>query len=379
MREIKVPQINANDTTYLINEIYFQNGDEVKQQDIIASIGSSKAVNDIESEFDGFIYYLKNSSDEIDALEVFAYIFETKEAYDNFISNTPKTAEDKKNESYILTKPAQKFAKENNITHEQILSLNKKIIKTQDLENLLKTEEAEEVHSEDDLIQKLPLNQIQTARIVIESHKTIPQAFHLIKTDCTKCGEFLKEFSDKTGIITGFSEVITVILSELFKEFPVFFSRYIKENKVALAKFPVIGTTIDTGSGLFMPSIKCHKSITLEEVSEIMFDFKMKSLDNSFLEQDLETGNISISYNPYKNIVTVVPVIFTNQSAMVSICSPVKELCFDENKNVVEKSFLYIGLAFDHRVINGSNAMLFLNRISEKIEKSDFAIFKEDK
>ena len=373
MREIKIPQINVNDETYIINEIYFQNGELIQKEDIIASIGSSKAINDLECEFEGYIYFLKNSSDEVNIGDILAYCFSSKEEYDKYLSTLKNHTKQDENESYILTKPAQKFAKENNITKEQILSLNKKIIKTQDLQTL--TENA--ANKENSLTEKLSFNQIQSANAVIQSHREIPQAFHLIKTDCTKCGEFLKEYSEKTGIITGFSEVITVILSELFKDFPQFFSRYVKENKIEYAPYPVIGTTTDTGFGLFMPTVKCKNKMTLEKVSEIMFDFKMKSMDNSFKSEDLESGNISISYNPKKNIISVVPIVFPNQSAMVSVCSPAKELCFDENKNIIEKSFLYLGLAFDHRVINGSNAMEFLTKISEKIENVDFAISEE--
>ncbi len=373
MREIKVPQINANDATYIINEIYFQNGEFVHEQDIIASIGSSKAINELECEFEGFIHFLKNSSDEIDIGDILAYCFDTKEEYDKYLSDSKKQTNQEQNIGYSLTKPAQKFAKENNISQEQILSLNKKIIKTEDLQTLIENT----VNEENTSTKKLSFNQIQSASAVIQSHKEIPQAFHLIKTDCTKCEKFLKEYSEQTGIITGFSEVITVILSELFKDFPQFFSRYVKENKIEYAPYPIIGTTTDTGFGLFMPTVKCKNKMTLEKVSEIMFDFKMKSTDNSFEAEDLAPGNISISYNPKKNIISVVPIVFPNQCAMVSVCSPIKELSFDADKNIIEKSFLYLGLAFDHRVINGSNAMEFLTKISEKIENVDFAINEE--
>ncbi len=370
MREIKVPQINANDTTYTVNEIYFQNGELVHKQDIIASVSSSKIINDIESEFDGFIYFLKNSYDEINIGEILAYCFDTKEEYDKYLLTPKEKTKQELNKDYILTKPAQKFAKENNISEEQILSLNKKIIKTQDLQNLI----SNTLNKENNSFKKLSFNQIQSANAVIQSHKEIPQAFHLIKTDCTKCEEFLKEYSEKTGIITGYSEVITVVLSELFNDFPQFFSRYVNENEIEYAPYPIIGTTTDTGFGLFMPTVKCKNKMTLEKVSEIMFDYKMKSMDNSFEADDLAPGNISISYNPKKNIVSVVPIVFPNQSAMVSVCSPVKELSFDNDKNILEKSFLYLGLAFDHRVINGFCAMEFLSEISEKIENVDFAI-----
>lgn len=378
MFEIKTPQINANDTIYLINEIFFENGDYVENGDVIASIGSSKTVNDLESEFSGYIYFTKKPLDEIEAGESFAFCFETKEEYEKYSANLNNTSKEQEAKSYVLTKPAQKFALENNIEEAQILTLNKTIIKTEDLQELLsRLEEAKKEQNNNDLIKNLPYNQIQSANVVIKSHREIPQAFHLIKADCTKCEEFIKEYIEKTGLIIGYGEITTVILSELFSEFPLMFSKYVKENKVCYAAHPIIGITMDTGGGLFMPSISCEDDISLDEAAEIMFDYKMKSVDNSFEAQDLKEGNISISYNPKKNIISVVPIVFPNQSAMVSVCSPSKELGFDENKNIIEKSYLYIGLAFDHRVINGSSAMEFLSRISEKIEKLDFRVVKK--
>ena len=103
-----------------------------------------------------------------------------------------------------------------------------------------------------------------------------------------------------------------------------------------------------------------------------MLEYKLKAVDGSFEEEDLNGGNISISLNPARNMVSVIPLIFPGQAAMISIASPIKELGFDSKKNIVEKSFLYIGLCFDHRVINGSYAMKVLERIAEKIEKISF-------
>ena len=104
MREIKVPQINANDTTCIINEIYFQNGEFVHEQDIIASIGSSKAINDLQCEFEGFIHFLKNSSDEVDIGDILAYCFDTKEEYDKYLSDSKKQTNQDQNTDKTCSK-----------------------------------------------------------------------------------------------------------------------------------------------------------------------------------------------------------------------------------------------------------------------------------
>ena len=372
MQEIKCPQINANDDLYIINELYFKNGDFVNNGDIIISVGSSKAVSDVETDFSGYIFYLKKSSDEVAFGEILADIFETKEEYETFLSQSNKDDKYEQDTSFefVLTKPAQTFADENNISPEQIRSLNKKIIKTEDLKLLLNN-----FCCDDE--EKLSLNQVIAASKVIQSHKEIPQAFQVMKMDCTKCEELIKSFSDECGIMIGYGEVLATILTELFDDFPYAFGRYVEANKIKKANNPEIGITIDAGNGLFLPVIKAEKKLSLEEVADKLFEYKMKAIDCSFLEEDLAGGNIAISLNPVPNMVCVAPIIFPNQGVMISVCSPIKELCFDDNKNIVEKSYLYICIAFDHRIINGSYAMEFLGKISQKLENIDFIIKKE--
>ena len=363
MKTIQCPQINVNDESYLVNELYFQNGSHVKSGEIIVSVGSSKAVSEIESNGTGYILYLKNSSDTVSVGETIALLFDSIQEYEDYQA-TQATISQSNKPSFILTKPAQKFAQENNLSDQLIASLNKKIIKTEDLKNLVSNPKNPK--------EKLSLNQLITASKVMQSHQNIPQAFQLIKADCTKCDGFIESYRAEKGILIGYGEIMTIILAELFEEFPTLFAHWEKDNQIQKAAIPEIGITLDVGNGLFLPVIKFHQPHSIDEVAEIMLEYKLKAVDGSFEEEDLNGGNISISLNPARNMVSVIPLIFPGQAAMISVASPIKELGFDSKKNIVEKSFLYIGLCFDHRVINGSYAMKVLERIAEKIEKISF-------
>ncbi len=108
---------------------------------------------------------------------------------------------------------------------------------------------------------------------------------------------------------------------------------------------------------------------TVADIAEALFAYKLKAVSGTFDLRDFEGGDFSISINPGKNIVSVIPVIAPGQFAMLSVGAPVKELVMDEHKQVIEKSFLYLGLAYDHRVINGQDASRFMDEIVERMER----------
>jgi 2-oxoglutarate dehydrogenase E2 component (dihydrolipoamide succinyltransferase) len=96
-------------------------------------------------------------------------------------------------------------------------------------------------------------------------------------------------------------------------------------------------------------------------------------------EEQLSGGTISISLNTENNIVTVIPVILPGQVVMLTVGAVMNELAFDKNNmdKIVERKYVNIGIAYDHRVINGFEAMEFLNRIREKLEAFDVNIYKK--
>ena len=367
MKEIKCPQINANDDLYFIGELYCKNAQKVQTGERIMSIGSSKITAEVEATDSGYIAYAVELSDEVKPGATIAVLFETEEECHFYLQNPAKSlsAQDNKTQDYLLTQPAQQFMLEHSISKEKIKSLNKKIITVQDLKTLLE-------NTSSDYTKEMSLNQRMTAAKVVQSHHEIPQAFQLMKADCSRCEKFLKSYYEKTGILIGYGEIMVMIAAELFDDFPNCFARYVSDCKIQQAVAPEIGITLDVGSGLFLPILKNDSIDSLKAVAEKMLEYKLKALDTSFDEEDLVGGNLSISYNPAENLVSTMPILFPNQSVMISVCSPIKELCFDENSQMVQKSFLYIGLAFDHRVINGSEAMRFLSRICAKLTAMNF-------
>ena len=105
----------------------------------------------------------------------------------------------------------------------------------------------------------------------------------------------------------------------------------------------------------------------------------MNAFRGNFTEKQLSGGTISISLNTEDDVVAGIPIIMPTQLAMLSVGAIMKELAFDEKDEnvIVEKKYMNLGISYDHRVINGYEAMKFMNKIKQKIEMFDVNIYTQ--
>ncbi|WP_346836046.1 2-oxo acid dehydrogenase subunit E2 [Paenibacillus polymyxa] len=374
MEKILVPQINGNEDQYVIKRFYVSERQAVHSGDVLADLSSSKAVVEITTDISGYLHLAKEELAEVKVGETLALIFDTMSEYEEYVKKDSDAAsDDNKQQQYTLTKIAEDFVKAHGLTHEELASLHKKVIKTSDLQLLLNKRD-----ETDTRYQPVSPEQKMVAQTVNESYQTIPRAFLLQKVDCTKTHIRMMELTKEFGTVIGFGEVITVILSEIFADFSIFFARLVDENTIELPQSPSIGITYDVGNGLFIPVIKAGQAGSLEEVIDVSFENKVKALRGTFSTEDLSGGTISISLNTNNDVVAVLPIILPGQTAMISVGAVMKELTFDieDKTRIIEKEYLNLGIAYDHRVVNGFNTMEFSDAIKRKLESFDLKVYR---
>lgn len=375
MEKIRVARINANDDTYILKKYFYGEKEKVEIGATIASLSSSKSVVDITTKAAGFLHLTSQEQEELAIGAAIAIVFGTMEELERYLVHE-KNSDDSQSEvnKYSFTKLAREFAEENHFTEEELERLNKKLIKKTDLEELLNKRQNSNIK-----YVQLSRNQRSVAKTVMESHSNIPKAFHLMKVDCTMAQTKMGKLTQEFGTIIGYGEVLTVILKEIFPEFPLFYSKVVDDEKVIVPERPNIGVTIDIGNGLFIPVVKGEQADSIEEAAEALTEYKLNVFRGELKEEQLSGGNISLSLNTENNIVTVIPVILLGQVVMLTVGAEMKELAFDKNNidKIVERKYVNIGIAYDHRVINGFEAMEFLNRIREKFEAFDVSIYKK--
>ena len=110
MNKIIIPNVNNNETEAELISWEVKDGDLIKIGDIIASLQTTKADVDIESEFEGYIKIISELNKTYEVGSTVAYVFEEKDKYENFEFNNQHNVEEIK-KTYTITKPAENFIK----------------------------------------------------------------------------------------------------------------------------------------------------------------------------------------------------------------------------------------------------------------------------
>lgn len=357
MIEIKVPFINNNETEAKLVSWTIKDKSLVNKGDIIASFETTKAEIDFECEFDGKIKILGKPGNDYEFGEVIAVIYVDDSELDNLKTSIHS---DEVHQKSIITKPAREFMNINNISEEDVFNLGLNIVKTKDIKNLIKKPNS-------DLTIKIDARQVAIGKTVKTSMTSIPDAFQLKKIKISSALKNLDIYSKENKIVLGIPELMIHSISSLHKKYPFFFGKIVENDFFENSLDSNIGITLDIGKGLFIPVIKKSNKLNIKDITKQLTLFKLKALRNSFKNEDLQNSNFTVSLNMEKDTVFVKPIIFPGETAMISVNAIYKEVVL-KNGTVEEEEYLNLGLAYDHRIINGFEANSFLTDLKEYVE-----------
>ncbi len=363
MIDICLPKLNVNEESCLIAEWLCEDGQEIEKNEVIAVIETSKAAVDLEAEESGIIHRLICEEEECVVGDPIARIFKSELERQQFLCSEKQPTKPSIKTSMIITKKARALIDSSNITGEQLASIGKEIIKVSDVEKLIEGNKSETAIT-------LNRQQLRVAKTVTSSRQTIPWAFLVMKVCCDNLLTLLSNINGESRYDIGLPEYFVKTAGQLRANFPFFFGSLKDEKTFLPSEKANIGVTLDLGKGLFIPVVKDVESLTLIEVAEILADYKHMAFRNTFAEADLTGGNFSVSLNTDEGIVTSVPVIAPSQTCMLSLAAVYQEVILRDNKTVV-KNMINLGVAYDHRVINGCDAVSFCNAIKSRIESPE--------
>ena len=366
MEKIIIPNINNNETEAKLVSWLVEEGDYVNLGQLIATLETTKATYEVEATSSGFVKKTGLISNKYEFGKSIGEIFSTREDYTKEQINKIDK-EDASLSNFFITEPAKKIIEKNNISMEEIKSLNLKVIKASDLDNLLFS------NSNKNLFE-ISERQQAISKTVSISKNTIPDAFLLKKINVSELLVCLSKYSSENNILVGIPEAIIEALAKLFVSYPLFFGSIESEKFVKLAVSANIGVTMDIGKGLFIPVIPDSNSLSFKKIAELMMIYRMKAFRNNFSSSDLNNSNITVSLNVDEGTVFVKPIIFPGQICMLSVGSVLNEATSIDNDKINFNQYLYLGLAYDHRIINGYEANCFLMDLKKILESPNFFI-----
>ncbi len=173
---------------------------------------------------------------------------------------------------------------------------------------------------------------------------------------------FKKKYGVKLGIMSFFVKACTDVL----KEIPEINSE-IYENKIIYKNYFDIGIAIGSEKGLVVPIIRDAGNLSNGDIEKNIINLAQKANSNKLTMKDLSGGTFSITNGGIYGSMMSTPIINPPQSAILGMHSII-DRPIAVKKKIVIKPMMYIALSYDHRLIDGKQAVTFLVRLKELLE-----------
>lgn len=365
MHKIIVPKLSNNDDSCTLKTWLKADGDAVQAGDIVAVVEDSKAAYDIEAERAGRLQQVARVDAECAHGSTIGYLLESDEAAVPAASGAKLDA-GAGLEGVIVTKAAQQLIDAHGISTASVAALGLKVVQRADVEALTQRKAAEPSAKG-----RPSRRQSTIAAVVTRSHTTIPRAFLAVKVTCNRAIEALRLRGARDGAALGLPELMIKLLAKIAPKFPDFYGRVTDDGQLIPTQEPTIGVTLDLGRGLFVPTIRGASGLTMGEIASVLMEYRIKAMRNAFRAEDLRNSDISLALSHETGVVFSIPFILPEQPCMVSLGSVLDEAALGPDGALFERRYTNLGLAYDHRVMNGAAATEFLHALRTHLESGE--------
>lgn len=173
-------------------------------------------------------------------------------------------------------------------------------------------------------------------------------------------------FQERHGVKLGFMSFFAKASVESLRRFPSV-NALIRGNNIVYRHYADIGIAIGGGKGLVVPVLRNVEKMTFADVERTIGDYARKAMENRLMPEDLEGGTFTISNGGIYGSLLSTPIVNPPQSAILGLHS-IQERPVARDGQVVIRPMMYLALTYDHRIIDGREAVSFLKTIKEIIE-----------
>lgn len=174
-------------------------------------------------------------------------------------------------------------------------------------------------------------------------------------------------FLQKHGVKLGFMSFFAKAAVEGLKRFPAI-NAEIRGNNVIMKNYHDIGIAIGGGKGLVVPILRNVERMSFADVERKIGEFADLAKDNKIVPDDLMGGTFTISNGGVYGSLLSTPIVNPPQSGILGLHT-IQERPIALNGEVVIRPMMYVALTYDHRMVDGKEAVGFLKTIKEVLEE----------
>lgn len=370
MTDVTIPTLNANDDTYILLEWLIGEGQPVTAGDPIATIETSKATTDLEAERTGYLHPTVTAGDTCRPGDIIGHI-----THDNVPPRTPATpiTRSPTADDVTVSRAAQELINQHRIPDSAIRALDLAFVRSSDILTLIERPDTSPLDANESTtdLNAIPLDSHQraVARTVTLSHHTIPTAFAVIKIAAGQLLQRCDREAQQARTFVGIAEIVISVVARLRETYPYFFAKITDDLTVLPAQQSDIGITIDVGTGLYVPVVRKAEQLTPAEIAAALMRLRARAVRRGIRDQDLATGSLTLTLQTEPDLILAQPIIFPGQTCALTLCAIQQEIRLGPDNSPHISKYFYLGLAYDHRAINGRDAGSFLSAIKKELER----------
>lgn len=177
---------------------------------------------------------------------------------------------------------------------------------------------------------------------------------------------YQEQFEKTHGVRLGFMSLFTKAAVEALKRFPVVNASVDGDDVIYHGYFD-IGIAVSAPRGLVVPIVRDAEQQSLAEIEKNIRELSIKARDSKLSIEELTGGTFTITNGGIFGSLLSTPIINPPQSAILGM-HKIQERPMAENGQVVIRPMMYLALSYDHRIIDGREAVQFLVAIKEQLE-----------
>ena len=222
------------------------------------------------------------------------------------------------------------------------------------------------------------LRKVIAARMV-ESLQVSAQLTTVIEVDVTKIARLRDRskasFEAREGVKLSFLPFFAVAVCEALKQHPVLNSS-VEGDQITYHGAEHLGVAVDTERGLLVPVIANAGDLNMGGIARKIADLAARTRDNKVTPDELGGGTFTLTNTGSRGALFDTPIINQPQVAILGLGAVVKRPMVvrgeDGGETIAIRSMVYLGLSYDHRVVDGADAARFLVTLKDRLEGGAF-------
>ena len=177
------------------------------------------------------------------------------------------------------------------------------------------------------------------------------------------------EFEKQHGVKLGFMGFFVIAAIQALKKFPLV-NASIDKSDIVYHGYQDIGVAVSTDRGLVVPVIRDADMMSLPDIEKSIMNFSIKARDGKLSIEEMQGGTFTISNGGVFGSLLSTPILNAPQTAILGMHSIQNRPVAIENE-VVIRPMMYLAMSYDHRLLDGKEAVTFLVSIKEQLESPE--------